>query len=261
MSKGADTTRSIAIAGKGGTGKTTIAALIIKYLLDKKEGPVLVVDADPDSNLGTMLGVGPGKSVGQLREDLLKEIKNLPAGMTKAAYMEAGLHEVITESKGFDLLTMGRGEGPGCYCYLNSLLRKFSDDLYPSYRWVVMDNEAGLEHISRRTTNNIDVLLVAVTESPLSFDTAKTIEAITGSIKNSIRNKIIVASMVRPDKIEIVKQRCAGLSFSYRGNVPRDEAVEDAILNGRGLLGLGRSTAYESISGLMSYIGGSNAVT
>lgn len=208
-----------------------------------------------------MLGVKPEKSVGQLREDLLKEIKNLPAGMTKAAYMEAGLHEVITEAKGFDLLTMGRGEGPGCYCYLNSLLRKFSDDLQPSYKWVVMDNEAGLEHISRRTTNNIDCLVVAITESPLSFDTAKNIESIIGTIKNSVRKRILVSSMVRPDKLDVVKQRCAGHSFEYAGNVPRDEAVEDAILAGSGLLALQHSTAYESISGLMSFIGGSNAVT
>jgi CO dehydrogenase maturation factor len=255
------TARSIAVAGKGGTGKTTITALIVKYLLDKKEGPVLVIDADPDSNLGTMLGVKPEKSVGQLREDLLKEIKNLPAGMTKAAYMEAGLHEVITEATGFDLLTMGRGEGPGCYCYLNSLLRKFSDDLQPSYKWVVMDNEAGLEHISRRTTNNIDCLIVVITESPLSFDTAKNIETIIGTIKNSIKKRMLISSMVRPEKIDIVKQRCAGHSFEYAGNVPRDETVEDAILAGQGLLTLQHSTAYESISGLMSFIGGSNAVT
>jgi CO dehydrogenase maturation factor len=221
----------------------------------------LVIDADPDSNLGAMLGVRPEKSVGDLREDLLKEIKNLPAGMTKAAYMQAGLHQVITEAKGFDLLTMGRGEGPGCYCYLNSLLRKFSDDLYPSYRWVIMDNEAGLEHISRRTTNNIDFLLVAITESPLSFDTAKNIEALTATIKNSIRRKILVSSMVRAEKLTIVKERCAAHSFEYGGNVPRDPAVEDAILAGEGLLTLAHSTAYDSISGLMTFIGGTNAVT
>jgi CO dehydrogenase maturation factor len=220
-----------------------------------------VIDADPDSNLGTMLGVKSERSVGQLREDLLKEIKNLPAGMTKAAYMEAGLHEVITEEKGFDLLTMGRGEGPGCYCYLNSLLRKFSDDLQPSYKWVVMDNEAGLEHISRRTTNNIDCLIAVITESPLSYDTAKNIEAIIGSIKNGVKKRILISSMVRPEKIEIVKQRCAGHSFEYAGNVPRDSAIEDAILAGQGLLTVQQSTAYESITGLMSFIGGNNAVT
>ncbi|MDD5672954.1 MAG: AAA family ATPase [Chitinivibrionales bacterium] len=253
--------RSIAVAGKGGTGKTTITALIVRYLLEKKEGPILVVDADPDANLGTMLGIKPEKSVGDLRDDLLKEIKNLPAGMGKAAYMEAGLHEVITESRGFDLLTMGRGEGPGCYCYMNSLIRKFADELNPSYAWVVMDNEAGLEHISRRTTNNIDYLLVAVTESPLSFNTAKNIEAITGAIKNSIGRKFVVASMVRPEKIDSVKERLAGLSFEYLGNVPRDEAVENAILAGNDLLTLPDSASYRSIREIMSHLGGYNAAT
>jgi CO dehydrogenase maturation factor len=220
-----------------------------------------VIDADPDSNLGTMLGVKPEVSVGEMREEALKEIKNLPAGMTKAAYMEAGLHQVIQEEKGFDLLTMGRGEGPGCYCYLNSLLRKFSDDLYPSYAWVVMDNEAGLEHISRRTTNNIDTLIAVVTESPLSFDTAKNIEAITGAIKNSIKKKVLVASMVRPENLDRVKERCKGHSFEYAGSVPRDTVIEDAILNGQGLLSVQQSTAFDSIWAIMSYIGGNNAVT
>jgi len=208
-----------------------------------------------------MLGVKPEQSVGEMREEALKEVKNLPAGMTKLAYMEAGLHEVIHEATGFDLLTMGRGEGPGCYCYLNSLLRKFSDDLYPSYAWVVMDNEAGLEHISRRTTNNIDTLVAVVTESPLSFDTARNIESIIASIKNSIKKKIVVSSMVRPENLTRVQDRIKGLSFSYAGNVPRDTVIEDAIFNGQGLLSVKQSSAYESISGIMSYIGGNDAVT
>jgi CO dehydrogenase maturation factor len=208
-----------------------------------------------------MLGVKPEKTVGDLREEILKEIKNLPAGMTKAAYMEAGLHQVITESQGFDLLTMGRGEGPGCYCYLNSLIRKFSDDLTPSYAWVVFDNEAGLEHISRRTTNKIDCLLIAVTESPLSVDTAKNIDSITRSLKNSIRNKFIVSSMVRPENLTAVKKRLASLPFVCVGDVPRDPAVEDAILSGRGLLSIDKSTAFNSIPGIMAAIGGTNANT
>lgn len=251
--------QSIAVAGKGGTGKTTITALIVKYLVDRKRGPILVIDADPDSNLATMLGVKAEQSVGDMREDMLKDIKKLPAGMEKAAYMEAGLHQVISEQTGFDLLTMGRGEGPGCYCYLNSLLRKFSDDLYPSYQWVVMDNEAGLEHISRRTTNNIDCLLAVITESPLAFATAKNIEAITGAIKNSIKRKMIISSMVRPEKQDIVRQRCTESAFEYIGNVPRDTAIEDAVLEGRGLLTVTDSIAFNRITELMPIIGGFNA--
>jgi CO dehydrogenase maturation factor len=125
---------------------------------------------------------------------------------------------------------------------------------------VIMDNEAGLEHISRRTTNNIDYLLVAITESPLSFDTAKNIEVITGSIKNSIRKKFLVSSMARPEKLETIKERIKNHSFEYIGNVPRDPTIEDAIFQGRGLLTVQNSPAFDSISGIMSCIGGNNAV-
>lgn len=118
--------KSIAVAGKGGTGKTTISALLISALVQMKMGPVLAVDADPDSNLGSLLGIQSKQSIGNLREEVLKEMKNLPAGMTKANYVEAGLHQIIEEADGFDLITMGKGEGAGCYCSLNNIIRKFS---------------------------------------------------------------------------------------------------------------------------------------
>ena len=183
-------TKSIAIAGKGGTGKTTIAALIVQHLCRRALGPVLAVDADPDSNLGTFLGIESAQTVGDLREEVLKEIKNFPAGMPKASYVEAGLHELIEEAQGFDLITMGRGEGSGCYCSLNNMIRKFSADLTPSYSWVVMDNEAGLEHLSRRTSVDIDSLIVVVNDNPISLNSAKRIQEITGDL-NSRRGRIM----------------------------------------------------------------------
>ena len=179
--------KSIAVAGKGGIGKTTLSALLIKALQELGEKPILAIDADADSNLATLLGLHGAESVGELREDILRDIKNFPAGMSKAAYVEAGLHEIIVESEGFDLITMGRGEGAGCYCYLNSLIRKFSDDLAPSYKWVIFDNEAGLEHLSRRTTQNVDALLVVVTENPLSLHSAKSIKDIVDHLGSRIR--------------------------------------------------------------------------
>ncbi len=253
--------KTIAVAGKGGTGKTTITALIIHYLLEKNMGPILAVDADPDANLGTLLGITPEKSVGDLREDVLREIKNLPAGMTKPSYVEAGLHQIIDEANGFDLITMGRGEGPGCYCSLNNLIRKFSDDLAPSYAWVVMDNEAGLEHLSRRTTSNVDALLVVVNDNPISFDTAKKVNDITETVKNVIRHKYIVTNMIREEHTAVIQARIAELPFQYLGNIPRDPVIEDAIFNGESLLTVTDSKAKKSIFTMMETIGGTHGTT
>lgn len=179
--------RIIAVTGKGGTGKTTIAALIIRHLKKHANGPILALDADPDANLSTLLGISVEKTIGDLREETLKEIKNFPAGMSKHNYIEAGLHQLIVETEKMDIITMGRSEGPGCYCYINSLLRKFADDLQTAYEWVVMDNEAGLEHLSRRTASHVDHLLVVVNDNPLAIDCARRIDdLISGLDRKSV---------------------------------------------------------------------------
>jgi len=151
---------NIAVAGKGGSGKTSIAGLIIRYLNKKGRGPILAVDADPNANLGESLGFSIRQTVGSIIASFNEEKINIPQGMTKEAYLEFKLNNVIIESKGLDLVTMGRGEGPECYCYPNLILRKFVDALSQNYAYLVMDNEAGMEHLSRRTTQNIDVLII-----------------------------------------------------------------------------------------------------
>jgi CO dehydrogenase maturation factor len=253
--------RSIAVAGKGGTGKTTIAALTVLHLLEKKMGPVLAIDADPDSNLGTLLGIKVKQSIGDLREDVLEEIKNFPPGMSKASYVEAGLHQIIDEEKGYDLITMGKGEGAGCYCYLNSLIRKFSEDLWPSYNWVVMDNEAGLEHISRRTTYNIDALLVVVSENPISVATAKNIEQVTKRIKNEIRKKYVITNMVKPNRRPEIQKRIEALDMEYLGDVPFDPQLEEHIFLGKPLSEMVDSEAQRSIQNILNRIGGTDGNT
>ncbi|MDI6775064.1 MAG: dihydropteroate synthase [Verrucomicrobiota bacterium] len=152
----------VSVASKGGTGKTTVAALMIKCLKERASGPILALDADPDANLAAVLGIVVERTIGDLREQTREAMKNFPPGMSKESYVEAGLHEIIVETKQVDLITMGRSEGPGCYCYINSLLRKFADDLEKSYEWVVMDNEAGLEPISRGLASRIDRLIVVI---------------------------------------------------------------------------------------------------
>ncbi len=254
-------TKAIAVAGKGGTGKSTLAALIIDCLIERGEGPILAIDADPDANLGALLGVNVACAVGDLREDVIRELKDLPAGMSKAHYVEAGLHQIIEESVGFDLITMGRGEGPGCYCYLNNLIRKFYQDLTPSYSWVVMDNEAGLEHISRRTAANLDALLVVVNHNPNSIKTAQKIEAITGTLKNQIEHKFYVTNMVPPEHKKVLESKLGSLAFEYLGNIPYDELVAGKILNGEPLKNLAGSRAKHIIDEILFKPGGVYATT
>ncbi len=250
--------KSIAVAGKGGTGKSTIAALLVLHLCEKGMGPVLAVDADPDSNLGTLLGVETAKSIGDLREEVLKEMKNFPAGMSKASYVEAGLHQIIEEASGFDLITMGRGEGSGCYCSLNNMIRKFSQDLYPSYSWVVIDNEAGLEHISRRTTQYIDSLIVVVNDNPLSFDCAERIENLTEDLKSRIKKKFLVTNMVRDGRKDEVHRRLSGLKSEHICDIPYDAELEEIVYEDKPLTSLSDSPTPGYIDLIIEKIGGIN---
>jgi len=239
--------KSIAVAGKGGIGKTTLAALLIKALQELDETPILAIDADADSNLATLLGLQGAESVGELREDILRDIKNFPAGMSKAAYVEAGLHEIIVESEGFDLITMGRGEGAGCYCYLNSLIRKFSDDLAPSYKWLIFDNEAGLEHLSRRTTQNVDALLVVVTENPLSLHSAKSIKEIVDQMGNRIRKTYAVTNMIKPHNREKIESKLDELGFELLCQLPYDEKLEQMVFENSSIVSTEGLEIWDSI--------------
>ena len=142
---------TIAVAGKGGVGKTTTCGMIIDYLCKKKNGPVLVVDADANSNLNEVLGVEVETSLGQIREEMAQaELKGtIPKNMTKADYAEMKFNDALIEDDDFDMLVMGRTQGKGCYCYVNGVLQSQVAKYLPNYTYVVMDNEAGLEHIAR----------------------------------------------------------------------------------------------------------------
>ncbi len=246
--------RIIAVTGKGGTGKTTIAALIIRHLKKHANGPILALDADPDANLSTLLGISVEKTIGDLREETLKEIKNFPAGMSKHNYIEAGLHQLIVETEKMDIITMGRSEGPGCYCYINSLLRKFADDLQTAYEWVVMDNEAGLEHLSRRTASHVDHLLVVVNDNPLAIDCARRIDDLISGLKNDIKHKHIIINNVDQQKIETVKQRIQDLNITCIGHLPNDPVLDEYIFNGRSLFELDKSPAIQKMDEIMEKI-------
>ncbi len=151
---------TIALSGKGGVGKTTVAALLIRALRDKHDGAVFAVDADPNSCLADYLGLTVEENLGAIREEIIKNISNVPSGMTKERWIKYRVQECIVESSGVDLLEMGRPEGPGCYCYINNLIREYEGAVNQNYRYTVIDNEAGMEHLSRRTSRTIDYLLI-----------------------------------------------------------------------------------------------------
>jgi CO dehydrogenase maturation factor len=203
-----------------------------------------------------MLGVKPRTSIGDLREEALKAIKELPAGMTKASYVESGLHQIIEEQEGFDLLTMGRGEGAGCYCALNNMIRKFSDDLTPSYKWVVMDNEAGLEHLSRRTTRDVDALVVVVTDNPLSLASAERIQAITEALDNRIRRKFLVTNAVKEAHRAAIMEKLRSFRLEYLVDVPYDPLLEETVFRGEPLKKLQGSPIMKSIAAIIDAVGG-----
>ena len=243
--------KTIAVTGKGGTGKTVVAALIIKWLKQNATGPILALDADPDANLGTVLGIRAEKTIGDMREDTLKEIKNLPVGMSKSAYIEAGLHQIVDENEKVDLITMGRGEGPGCYCYLNNLLRGFADKLQASYEWVVMDNEAGLEHLSRRTASKIYRLFVIINENPLSIDCAERIDRLVKELKNEITGMYTIANSVNESQSKQLKEKIDRLRMKYLCFIPYDQKLEELIFKRKSLFDLVNSEAFSKIDEIM----------
>jgi CO dehydrogenase maturation factor len=216
---------TIAISGKGGSGKTTLAAMIIRFLLEKSNSnTVLAVDADPNSCLGLTLGIQPVGTVADIREDArAKPPTN--TGMDRIRSVEYGIQQAITEAQGFDLLTMGRPEGPDCYCAVNNMLRKFLDELSSQYQFVVIDNEAGMEHLSRRTTNNVDVLFIVAEPTPIGSVTAERIFALAKQLPISVKKIGIIWNSADNNK------KLNGIDIF--GYIPYDEDVSDASTQGK----------------------------
>lgn len=229
---------NIAVAGKGGSGKTSIASLVIRYLKNKGGGPILAVDADPNANLGESLGFSMGQTIGSIIASFNEEKINIPQGMTKEAYLEFKLHNVIIESTGLDLVTMGRGEGPECYCYPNLILRKFVDALAQNYAYLVMDNEAGMEHLSRRTTQNIDALIITSDHSVKGIRTIARIRDIVAELKLVVKRELIVINFVPTNIDPLLKEELDRLKITPTTTVPLDEEVRRYDLERKSLFDL-----------------------
>ena len=246
---------TIAIAGKGGSGKTSLASLIIRYLKKNGVGPILAVDADPNANLGESLGLGLKQTVGSIIASFNDEKINIPPGMTKEAYLEYKLNQVITESKGLDLLVMGRGEGPHCYCYPNLILRKFVDTLAGNYAYIVMDNEAGMEHLSRRTTQDVDELLIISDHSVKGVRTVGRIRDLVSELKLVVKKQSVIINFVPNQLDPLITEELARLGIDAIATIPLDEEVYEYDLKLKPLLDLpDTSKAVTAVNDLMAKI-------
>jgi len=227
----------IALAGKGGVGKTSLAGLLIRYLVRRGRTPVMAVDADANANLHEVLGVTVERTVGELREEVLGR-EAQPGGMPKETYFEMMIHQLVSEHEGFDLLVMGRPEGPGCYCFVNNLIRKYSDELSSKYPVMVTDNEAGLEHLSRRTTHGTDLLLVVSDPSQRGIRTARRVCDLVRELDLDVKRTVLVVNRVTGelDPILVDQIREAGLELA--GTVPADPAVTEADTRGEPIVAL-----------------------
>jgi CO dehydrogenase maturation factor len=225
----------IALAGKGGTGKTTIAALIVRALKEKNMGSVLAIDADPNSNLGEVLGVKPGDNVGAILDHLSIDPNKVPAGMAKERFIQYQVQAAIQEEDGFDLLSMGKPEGPGCYCYVNNVLRSLMTKLIKDYDYIVVDNEAGLEHLSRRTTRFADVLIVVSDASSVGLKSAKRIMELVNTLKFEVKKSFLLINRFNQD---MQQDKIKETGLEHLGNLPLEPQIEQLSLQGRSVFDL-----------------------
>ena len=219
---------TIAVAGKGGTGKTTFCGMLIRSLADSKKGHLLAVDADPNSNLNEVLGIDAPTSLGEIREGMLDKGAGdaLPAGMTKTEYMEYMFGDALYEEDEYDLLVMGRTQGAGCYCYVNGVLRTQIDRYSGNYTYIVVDNEAGLEHISRGTLPRVDILLLISDCSRRGIQAAGRVAQMAGDLKlNPKVMKLIVNRAPDGELSEGILEEIKIQKLDLLGVLPNDETV------------------------------------
>lgn len=221
----------IALAGKGGTGKTTVAGMLIKYLVERGKGPVLAVDADSNANLNEVLGLEVADTLGNAREEMKKGV--VPSGMTKDVFMSMKLEQAVVEDEGYDLIVMGQPEGSGCYCAANTLLTGFLERLVGNYPYVVMDNEAGMEHISRLTTSNVDVLLIVADTSRRGLQAALRIDKLSKDLNIGVGQSYLIINQTKTEPSDTVRGIIAKEGLVLAGTIPEDTEVYAFDLEGR----------------------------
>lgn len=260
-------TITIALAGKGGVGKTTVSGMLIKYLAENQPGSILAIDADPSSNLNMVLGLEMDWTVGDIREDMLAQVKSslteggaamggLPGGISKREYLEYHIRSALAEGARFDLIAMGRGEGQGCYCAVNHNLREVVDSLSRHYAYVVIDNEAGMEHLSRHTTRDVQHLLIVSDPTQRGLVAAQRIAQMSKELSINIDNAYLIINRVPGGVLPPALQRFVDeLGVPLLGVIPADDDLAAFEYSGRPLIELGsQSPVYQAVQSMAEQI-------
>ena len=259
-------TTTIALSGKGGVGKTSIAAMVIKCLINQNNGPVLAIDADPSSNLNMALGLNLDWTVGDIREDMLTQVKsslldggaamgNLPGGVSKREYLDYQIRSAVAEGDEFDLIAMGRSEGPGCYCAVNHNLREVIDTISKNYRYIVIDNEAGMEHLSRRTTRDVQHLLVVSDATLRGVVAAERIAALRNELDIHIQNTYLVINRVNGEIPPILQERVRSLPIPLLATIQDDPQLSELEFLGKPMYEANEnSTLYQAVGTILRQI-------
>lgn len=249
----------VSISGKGGCGKTTLTALLLKAILKNKPNlSILVVDADPATNLPEVLGVEVNKTVGDVANELKRRVEKggLPTEISKSELLEAWIYETLIEGEDFDFLAMGRTEGEGCYCYVNSVLSRILDTITENYDVTLMDMEAGLEHISRRTDRDVDVMIILTDASRMGFKTAERIKALTEEVHVNVKRRFLVGNQFPSELEQELKAFAEMIGVEYGGVIPYDSNVSQYNVLGKPLIDLpDDSPALRAAEGIARRVG------
>lgn len=228
--------KRIAVAGKGGTGKTSITGLLINFLVEAGKKPVLAVDADANSNLNEVLGIDIDETIGNIREEVNWAERTgtpIPGGMVKQEYLEYKLNQAVSEGNGYDMLVMGRTQGEGCYCYVNGVLKNQLDKLSGNYKHVIIDNEAGMEHISRGTIGKVDLLLLVSDYSRRSIQAVGRIKVLSEELKLNIPKMGLIVNKAPNGEIsESIREEIENQNLDLLGVIPLDPTISEYDANG-----------------------------
>lgn len=252
-------TMTIAFAGKGGTGKTTVSALLIKSLMERSVGPILAIDADPAANLHLALGMEKPYTIGQIREDMSRVAQEgqLGVSISRHDYLSREIMLALEEGDNVDLLSMGRPEGQGCYCAINHLLREIMDSMNKHYPYVVIDNEAGMEHISRRTTRDVDLLLLVTDPTVRGVKTAGEMIRLAKEVEVNVNEIKLIINRVEQDLPTPLQTAIDELGLEIAAQIPADEKVNYLDAMGEPLTNLdGASPAWQAVKALTGEIVG-----